>query len=123
MARILVVDDEEDVRHFVRLVLESAGHEVSTAADGQEGIEAIQARRPDLVVLDLMMPVLDGWQVLERVGHVHPPVIVVLSAAADIRQVQERGAAAALSKPFRVPELIATCQRVLAAAAAPPPQG
>lgn len=108
-----MVDDEEDVRHFVRLVLEGAGYEVTTASDGAEGLQAIERERPDLVVLDLMMPVMDGWEVLARVGHTHPPFILVLSAAADPARAEKEGAAATVSKPFRVRELLAACRRVL----------
>jgi len=114
--RVLVVDDEDDVRSFVRLVLETSGYEVICASDGLEGLQAIDAERPDLVILDLMMPVMDGWQVLDEIGHQHPPVIVVLSAAGDPERAREKGAAASLSKPFRLPELLATCRQVLAEA-------
>src|SRR4051812_27816502 len=99
--RVLVVDDEDDVRTFVRLVLETAGYEVRCAADGKEALQAIHIERPDLVVLDLMMPVMDGWQVLAAIAHEHPPLVVVLSAAADLSRAQVLGAAATVAKPFR----------------------
>jgi CheY-like chemotaxis protein len=110
--RVLVVDDEEDVRSFVRLILEDAGYEVETAMDGREGLKAIHLSRPDLVLLDLMMPVMDGWQVLAGVGRHHPP-FVVLSASNEPERARKEGAVALVSKPFQVRDLIATCRRVL----------
>src|SRR3954453_21187080 len=95
--RVLVVDDEEDVRTFVRLVLESEGYEVQSAADGAEGLRAIREGRPDLVILDLMMPVMDGWQVREQVGAQPPPFIVILSAAANPERAFAAGAVATVS--------------------------
>ncbi len=102
-ARVLVVDDDEAGRMHVRRKLESAGHTVYEAADGQQGIEAMLATSPDLVLLDLMMPVLDGFAVLQRMRGTPQlediPVVVVtakdLSAAertmlAGARAVIER---------------------------------
>jgi CheY-like chemotaxis protein len=111
--RVLVVDDEEDVRTFVRLVLESEGYEVQSAADGAEGLRAIAEGRPDLVILDLMMPVMDGWQVLEKVGGQHPPFIVILSAAANPERAFAAGAVATVSKPFKMREFLDVCRRAL----------
>jgi PAS domain S-box-containing protein len=66
-ARVLIIDDDRDSRDLMRRYLEAAGHSVSEAANGAEGIEALEALRPDLVVLDLMMPILDGFGVLAHV--------------------------------------------------------
>ncbi|MEY2432909.1 MAG: hypothetical protein QOC92_2634 [Acidimicrobiaceae bacterium] len=110
MARILVVDDEPDILLLHRLNLEGAGHEVLLAADGMKALERIDTDRPDCVVLDVMMPVLDGWGVLEalqqRIGA--PPVLVVSakSAAADIEHALAMGAKAYLSKPFNAQTLL-----------------
>ena len=111
--RILVVDDESDVRDFVALVLESAGYEVMRAADGSEAILAVEAAPVDLMVLDLMMPIMDGYGVLEAMGKRRPPVIVVLSAAANRDKAQELGAEDILSKPFSPRGLIAAVRRLL----------
>jgi DNA-binding response OmpR family regulator len=111
--RVLVVDDEPDVLDFVRLVLEAAGYEVACCSNGRECLRAVTAHPPDLIVLDLMMPVMDGWSVLSAVGHRPPPLIVVLSAAADPGRAREMGAAATLAKPFNARELLAVCRRVL----------
>ena len=119
--RILVVDDEEDVQILIRRILSDAGYAVDSASDGQEALEKIDERRPDLVVLDLMMPGLDGWGVLENLRkRPDPPPVVVVTALADYqaftRGVRE-GAAAYVCKPFHFAELVATCQKVLLASA------
>ena len=82
--RVLVVDDEPDVQDFVKMVLEQGGYQVDCADNGEQALEKIRTAQPDLVVLDLMMPVMDGWTVLDRLGgKLPPPVVVILSAAAD----------------------------------------
>ena len=116
---VLVVDDERDVQALVRLVLERQGYDVDAASDGREALEKIGLRRPDLVVLDLMMPEIDGWGVLERLRAAgSPPRVVLLSAYAHDPRTQQRGAEAGawacLGKPFRLPELISTCEKALA---------
>jgi DNA-binding response OmpR family regulator len=122
--RILVVDDEEDVQILVCRILRDAGFEVDSAFEGGEGLEKINARRPDLIVLDLMMPGIDGWGVLQQLRRrPDPPPIVVMTARSDYdtfsRGVKE-GAAAYVFKPFRFHELVATCQRVILAGGKPP---
>jgi DNA-binding response OmpR family regulator len=117
--RILVVDDEEDVQILIRRILSDAGYDVDSASDGEAALERIEDRRPDLVVLDLMMPGLDGWGVLENLRkRPDPPPVVVVTALADYqaftRGVRE-GAAAYVCKPFHFAELVATCQKVLLA--------
>jgi DNA-binding response OmpR family regulator len=111
MATVLVVDDEPDILLLHRLNLEAAGHEVILAADGITALERIAERRPDCVVLDVMMPVLDGWGVLERLQDVAtpPPVLVVSakSTQADIDQARRLGAKDYLIKPFDRDVLIA----------------
>jgi CheY-like chemotaxis protein len=114
--RVLVADDEDDVLQFVSLVLEDAGFSVGTARDGFETLKKIEAESPDLVVLDLMMPGLDGWQVLTRLRHdLKRPRIVVLSAFADSAQASAAGATACLAKPFLAGELVRTCVKTLGA--------
>ena len=73
MARVLVIDDEPDVRWLLRLSLERAGHEVLLAEDGLRGVAMAQRQRPDAIVLDLMMPVMDGYGVLEALGRTSAP--------------------------------------------------
>ena len=112
--RVLVVDDEEDVRQFVRFILEDAGYVVDCAADGQQALRSIAAGRPDLVVLDLMMPEMDGWEVLDQLQHTtRPPRVIVLSAFADSARAIKAGATDCLSKPFRFGHLLEACRRAL----------
>lgn len=120
--RILVVDDEQDVQDFLRLVLEGAGYVVESAHEGKEAVEKVEAFRPDLMVLDLMMPGMDGWEVLRRLraAGAPPPVVVVLSAFAERRRSLEAGAEACLSKPFHLRELLLVCERALAGSGKPP---
>src|SRR3954465_7115586 len=118
MARILVVDDEPDILLLHRLNLEGAGHEVLLAADGMKALERIDEDAPDCVVLDVMMPVLDGWGVLEALllRAAPPPVLVVSakSAAADIEHALSMGASAYLSKPFNAHTLLEEVAKLVA---------
>lgn len=116
---VLVADDEEDVRFLLSRLLGDVGYQVHLAQDGLEALEQIDADRPDLMILDLMMPGLDGWGVLERLKtHPHPPIVVLLTARGDPESFARgirAGAAAYVTKPFRFHELIATVQGLLAA--------
>jgi DNA-binding response OmpR family regulator len=118
--RILVVDDEEDVRLLISRILVERGFDVDQAANGEQALERLQQHRPDLMVLDLMMPEVDGWEVLRRLRAMPdaPPVVIVTALgdyAALSRGIRE-GASAYIIKPFRFNELLATCQGVLASA-------
>jgi DNA-binding response OmpR family regulator len=117
VATVLVVDDEPDILLLHRVNLESQGHRVLLAADGMTALERIAADRPDVVVLDVMMPVLDGWGVLERLAKVDhaPPVLVVSAktAPADIDKARELGASDYLPKPFDADELARRVARLL----------
>jgi DNA-binding response OmpR family regulator len=122
MARVLVVDDEPDILLLHRLNLEAAGHEVLLAADGMKALERIAADAPVAVVLDVMMPVLDGWGVLERLASMaDPPPVLVVSAKSsrdDIARAINSGAADYLGKPFNPDALIVAVSRLLNASAA-----
>lgn len=114
--RALVVDDEKDVKDFVSLVLEDGGFAVDCAGDGFEALDKIAATHPDVVVLDLMLPGIDGWGVLHRLRRLpHAPPVVILSAYADGARALKAGAAACLSKPFLPGELLGACRRATAA--------
>lgn len=116
---VLVADDEEDVRFLLSRLLGDVGYEVRLAQDGLEALEQIDADRPDLMILDLMMPGLDGWGVLERLKRIpNPPIVVLLTARGDPESFARgirAGAAAYVTKPFRFHELIATVQGLLGA--------
>ena len=114
--RILVADDDEDVRVIVAKILRGTGFEVETAQDGREALEKLAAQRADLLILDLMMPEMDGWEVLEEIRDREPPPVIVLTARDDYEsfaRAVRAGAAAHLVKPFRFQELVATCHSVL----------
>lgn len=116
---VLVADDEEDVRFLLSRLLGDVGYEVNLAQDGLEALELIDTTHPDLMILDLMMPGLDGWGVLKKLeSHPSPPIVVLLTARGDPESFARgirAGAAAYVTKPFRFHELIATVQGLLAA--------
>lgn len=111
MTRILVVDDEPDLLRFVRRALEAEGYQVQTATDGADGLRLALTTEPDLIVLDLLMPGVDGQAVLSAVlAHDREMRVLVLSATADVQAriaCLERGAVDFLAKPFAVRELLA----------------
>ena len=111
MARILVIDDEPELVRFVRRALEAAGHVVTSANDGAVGLGAALNDPPDLVILDLVMPGVDGRGVLRAMHAARPDIkILVLSAEADVGarvELLEAGAVDFLAKPFAIRELLA----------------
>ena len=119
MHRILVVDDKETSRELLRAVLENAGYAVSEAADGGEAIKKVHAENPDLILLDLQMPVLDGYQVLERLRrdtrHATLPIIALTASAmeGDREKAFAAGFTAHLAKPVGLAELRGEIQRLL----------
>lgn len=105
MSTILVVDDDADIRLLLRLELSAEGHRILEAGDGAEALATIEAERPDLVLLDMMMPVLDGWGVLKAVDHASaPPIVVITAMASDgdrhVVDVVDLGALDVIAKPF-----------------------
>jgi len=118
-AHILVVEDDDTVRRLVTTALTNAGYEVQAVPDGQAGLEAAMACRPDLVVSDLLTPRMHGYELIAQL-RAHPgtrrvPVIVLSGKAyvADQRKALEMGATAFLAKPFREVELLRAVGRVL----------
>ena len=88
-ARILVVDDEDDIRGLVRALLERAGFQVIDAPDGRAGLRELYASSPDLVILDVAMPGLDGWATLERIREVSDvPVLMLTARDAELERVR-----------------------------------
>ncbi len=120
MARVLVIDDEPDVLLLCRINLTHAGHEVLEALDGESGLVMAKERQPDVVVLDLMLPVMDGYEVLKALWDEPAtrelPVIVLTAKA----QVEDRirswqdGAVEFLTKPFPPDVLLSSVDRVTA---------
>lgn len=117
MAKILIVDDEPDILLMLRMGLEDEGHEIVMAADGAMALERIAEHRPDLVLLDVMMPVLDGWGVLERQREVGDATTVIMLSAkseeSDIAKAMTLGAKDYVVKPFDLDKLVALVGRVL----------
>jgi DNA-binding response OmpR family regulator len=120
MPRVLVIDDEEPIRLLCKVNLEAAGIEVSEAADGKAGLEAARADPPDVILLDVMMPGMDGWRVFdellkdERTAQVP---IVFLTARAELRDQArglELGGVDYVTKPFNPLNLAPLIERLLA---------
>src|SRR3954469_10170150 len=112
-ARVLVVDDDELIRMVLRRVVEMVGGTVTEAATGEDGLRALYHGRPDVVVLDIGLPGLDGWQVLERIRQLTDVPVVMLSAHDDeLEKVRalRAGADDYVTKPFGGPELLARLQ-------------
>lgn len=120
MVRVLAVDDDPVILRLLQLNLELAGHTVVTAADGLQGLAAIREHHPDVVLLDVMMPNLDGFQVCEAVRADPDPAvatipIVLLSARAqqaDVDTGLRLGATTYVTKPFDPLELVALVERL-----------
>jgi two-component system response regulator MtrA len=115
-ARILLVEDDPSIREVTALGLRAALFTVVTAADGVEGLERWRAERPDLVLLDVMLPRLDGLEVLRAIRHEATTPVVMLTARADTIDVVvglESGADDYVRKPFEMPELVARVRAAL----------
>ena len=122
--RVLVVDDEASIRDVVAAWLGDEGFAVSTASNGAEALRVLRDVRPDAIVLDLMMPVMDGWAFAEACHQLTAPAgipILVVSAAYGLSQTAERlrqfGVRACLAKPFNLDVLTATVHTLLEAGA------
>ena len=118
-ANILIVDDYADNSELLRLMLEGLGHSVIQAEDGHAGLEMARAEIPDLILVDLSMPKLDGWGLLrelrEDVYTRHVPCVAVTAfAGGESESTLAKGFDAYLPKPFRRAELIETVERLLA---------
>jgi two-component system KDP operon response regulator KdpE len=120
--RILVVDDEPDLRDAVRVYLEMHGYSVLQAADGQEAVEKVRTTLPDLVVLDVMMPVMDGIAALQQLRALSAVPVIMLTVKGDeddkVRALR-LGADDYVTKPFSQRELLARIESVLRRAAQP----
>ncbi len=113
---VLIVDDEPNIRGFLRLALEDEGYRVDTVTNGQEALERVRRSPPDAVLLDLMMPVVDGWSFLAArrtlSSECRCPVLV-MSAVGGWNMARELGASGFLAKPFDVDVLLSTLAGVL----------
>jgi DNA-binding response OmpR family regulator len=114
--RVLVVDDDSDIRNLVRELLERQGYDVTDAANGRDGLRAFYASTPDVVVLDVSMPEMDGFETLERIRDLSDvPVIMLTARAAELEKVRglKAGADDYVTKPFGRQELLARIEAML----------
>ena len=116
--KILIVDDEDDILHFLELVLREKGYEVATASGGHEALTKAQLERPDLVLLDIMMPQMDGWEVLkllrvdEGTSHIPVAMLSARTEAKDRVQGLQEGAIDYICKPFSLQELLGKIETI-----------
>jgi two-component system cell cycle response regulator DivK len=117
--RILVVEDQEDNRRIIRDLLTSAGYELIEALDGEAGVRLADAERPNLILMDIQLPVLDGHEATRRIKQNpelrHIPIIVVTSYAlsGDDAKAMAAGCDAYMAKPFSPRQLLATIRQFL----------
>jgi two-component system, chemotaxis family, chemotaxis protein CheY len=116
---VLIVDDDPGLRSFVKASLELEGYSVREAASAEEGLAALEEGAPDLILLDVMMPQVDGWEMLRRVQERHGvgaiPVLM-FSGKVDERaaaEAQDRGASGFIGKPFDPQQLIESAKQML----------
>jgi CheY-like chemotaxis protein len=110
---ILVVDDDPDLREFLRLMLTSIGFEVTSAANGQEALDDMEGHDPDLILLDMKMPVMDGWAFCRALEarDARPPIVVLTAAPDPAGRAAEVHAEGWLGKPFEYADLEAIVRR------------
>jgi CheY-like chemotaxis protein len=115
---VLVVDDEPQVVWMLQFSLEAEGFQTFAARDGRTALDELRQHRPQLMLLDIMMPVMDGWSVLQEIRDLpegERPRVVVVSARATLRdraKAAELGAVAFVAKPFNVDDLLGVLNRL-----------
>ena len=115
---ILVVDDDEELQRMLRLAFEAKGFRVEKALDGLAAVDFLKAHRVDLTVLDLFLPTMDGWAVLEQTKcFARRPPVVVISGVSDVNvtpRIFREGVEAFVAKPFQLGTLMNTCAELIA---------
>jgi DNA-binding response OmpR family regulator len=108
--RALIVEDDPDLLVVLRINLHAAGFDIALAGDGRTALSRIEAENPDVVLLDVMLPGIDGWEVLRELHHRHHPAAVIVCSAKrnieDMERADELGAVAYLTKPFDIDQVI-----------------
>ena len=126
-SRVLVVDDEPDLVRILEFGLKAAGYAVETASDGQEGLMKAREQKPDIILLDLMLPKLDGYKVCrllkfdERYKHIPIMILSARTQEGDQTLAHEMGANRFLTKPYEFAEILEHIQALLKEAAAARP--
>lgn len=116
MARILLVEDNETIRDMVSERLEYRGHDVVSASDGIEGVTMAESERPDVILMDMSLPGLDGWQATQQIkttAQTHSIPVIALTAhaiAGDRQKCLEVGCDAYIAKPIDFPQLLETIE-------------
>jgi DNA-binding response OmpR family regulator len=116
--KILVVDDEDDILHFLELVLREKGYDVATASGGHEALTKAQIEQPNLILLDIMMPQMDGWEVLkllrvdEETADIPVAMLSARTEAKDRVQGLQEGAIDYICKPFSLQDLLAKIETI-----------
>jgi len=113
---VLIIEDEPAIRGLLALTLEGEHYDVATAEDGEEALDQVHHQRPDAILLDLMLPKVDGWQVIDSLDHgadaERIPIIAVTAGTKKVT-VGEQGVKAFLSKPYDLDTLLVTLDQVL----------
>jgi DNA-binding response OmpR family regulator len=125
LVKILVIDDDAGMRRTTSRILRDAGHEVTEAADGQEGMNSVRTNRPDIVVTDIFMPKKEGFETIQELRQEHPStLILVVSGGTTLNKaspeapdylnlMQGLGADGTLAKPFRAKDLLLEIDKLL----------
>lgn len=114
--RILIVDDDEAIRSLLQVTLSSARFELAIAANGAQALKVVDNWQPNLILLDMRMPIMDGWQFIQAYRQMPPPfaAIVILTASLDSERIRQQVAAdAALLKPFSPDTILDVVMRFL----------
>ena len=123
-ATVLIVEDDPNIANLLEIYLKKEGYTVKSAADGGKGLEMFHALKPDLVLLDVMMPVMDGWAVCQAIRAVSATPIIMLTAKSELDDKVhglKSGADDYITKPFEMKEVLARVEAVLRRTAAPVP--
>lgn len=117
MAKLLVADDEAELLELLQMTLVSAGYEVTAVSDGRQALQKAHGEKFDLVILDVMMPHMDGYHVASELTQdpKSPPVLLLTSRdfGQDQSAIKGSGASAFLSKPFEIPELLDVVKKLI----------
>jgi CheY-like chemotaxis protein len=111
---VLVVDDDQELLDLVSMVLDVEGYRMETALDGQEALASIERKMPDLILLDMKMPVMNGWQFAEAFHTLYDhkaPIIVLTASQSAKRMAEEIGANGWIGKPFEMDQLLDTVRK------------